>query len=99
MIEQELFDRISSRKPQPPARFAARHDRLLQRIVTGKEEKYMRKQRMLRVALIAALIVMTTGAALAAMHGFGLIDLMQQHGHRVEEKQLAQWNARFEPKT
>ena len=99
MIEQELFDRISSRKPQPPAGFAARHDRLLQRIVTGKEEKYMRKQRMLRVALIAALIVMTTGAALAAMHGFGLIDLMQQHGHRVEEKQLAQWNARFEPKT
>ena len=99
MTDQDLFDLLGSRRPQPPAGFAARHDRLLQRIVTGKEEKYMRKQRLLRVALIAALIVMTTGAALAAMQGFGLIDLMNQYGHQVEEKQVQQWNAGFKPQT
>ena len=99
MTDQELFDLLGSRQPQPPAGFDARHDRLLRRIITGKEEKYMRKQRLLRVALIAALIVMTTGAALAAMQGFGLIDLMKQYGHQVEEKQVQQWNARFKPQT
>lgn len=96
--DERLMTRFSHDMPSPPAGFAQRHDALLHRLTTGKEEPYMRKQRMMRMALVAALVLTVAGAAFAAARQFGLTDLLRLYGHTPEQL-AAPWRAPYEPKS
>lgn len=95
--EELLRERFHQHAPALPEGFALRHDRLLHRLITGKEEPYMRKQRLTRLALVAALVLTLTGAALAAQQ-FVLFDLMGLYGHQQADMAPA-WQTKYEPKT
>lgn len=96
--EELLKERFVDDPPALPEGFEQRHDRLLHRLTTGKEEPYMRKQRMMRLALVVALALTLTGAALAAASQFGLFDLMRLYGHQQGDMAPA-WKNAYEPRT
>ena len=96
--DERLMTRFNQDMPNPPDGFSQRHDALLHRLTTGREEPYMRKQRMMRTALVMVLVLAVAGVALAAAQQFGLVDLMRLYGHNPEQL-AAPWHEPYAPTT